>query len=72
MALTNAERQAAFKEKKQNAIDELTATNAALFENNQKLQIEVKNLTEKLHKSEMNALKTRGELNALRLLKKQE
>lgn len=70
MALTNAERQAAFKEKKQNAIDELTATNAALVADNQKLQIEVKNLTEKAHKLELNVLKIKGELNALRLLKK--
>lgn len=57
MALTNAERQAAFKEKKQNTIDELTATNAALVADNQKLQAEVKTLTEKLHKAELNALR---------------
>lgn len=60
MALTNAERQAAYKAKKVETIDALSATNAALIAENAKLQAEVKNLTEKMHRMEINALKAQN------------
>jgi cell division protein FtsB len=57
MALTPAERQANAKARKEEILENLSKTNEMLVSENQKLQQEVKNLTEKLHKSEMNALR---------------
>lgn len=57
MALTPAERQANAKARKEEILENLSKTNEMLVAENQKLQQEVKNLTEKLHKSEMNALR---------------
>ena len=62
MALTNAERQAAYKAKKGETIDQLTATNSALIAENAKLQLEVKTLTEKMHRMEINTLKAQNAL----------
>lgn len=57
MALTPAERQANAKARKEEILENLSKTNEMLVAENQKLQQEVKVLTEKLHKSEMNALR---------------
>lgn len=62
MALTNAERQAVYKAKKTETIDALSATNATLIAENAKLQSEVKNLIEKIHKMEIAALKAQNAL----------
>jgi hypothetical protein len=59
MALTNAERQAAYKAKKSETIDILTATNATLMADNAKLQTEVNALKEKVHKLEIAVLKAK-------------
>jgi uncharacterized coiled-coil protein SlyX len=57
MALTNAERQAAYKAKKTDAIEMLTAANAALTAENAKLQNELKKVTEKFHKFQLETLR---------------
>lgn len=57
MALTNAERQANYKRRKEETIDALVSQNAQLQEQNEVLRKEVKTLTEKLHKAEIAALK---------------
>jgi hypothetical protein len=57
MAFTAAERQAQAKARKQEILENLAKTNEILFAENQKLQFEVKVLTEKLHKMELAALK---------------
>jgi hypothetical protein len=57
MALTAAERQAAAKARKEEILENLTKTNEILIAENQKLQLEVKFLTEKMHKMEISALK---------------
>lgn len=56
-ALSNAERQAAFKAKKEEAMQQLTATNALLLAENTKLHQDVKTLTEKMHRMEVAHLK---------------
>lgn len=57
MALTNAERQANYKRKKEETIASLVEQNQQLLEKNAALEAEVKALTEKLHKAEIAALK---------------
>lgn len=57
MALTPAQRQANTKARKEEILENLAKTNEMLVAENQKLQAEVKTLTEKLHKAELNALK---------------
>lgn len=57
MALTNAERQAAFKARKAETIDELTKQNAALLAEVAELRSEVDKLREKAHRLEVAALR---------------
>ena len=57
MALTSAERQAAFKKKREDLINSLATQNEALMAENARLQAEVKALTEKTHRLEIAALK---------------
>ena len=57
MALTNAERQAAFKARKAETLDSLTQQNAALLAEVAELRAEVDRLREKAHRLEVSALK---------------
>jgi len=57
MSLTNAERQANFKKKREDLMQSLASQNEALLSENARLQAEVKTLTEKLHRMEIAALK---------------
>jgi predicted nuclease with TOPRIM domain len=57
MSLTNAERQANFKKKRDDLMQSLASQNEALLSENARLQAEVKALTEKCHKLEIAALK---------------
>lgn len=57
MALTAAERQASAKARKQEQIEKLEKTVEILTENNQKLLAETKQLTEKIHRLEIAALR---------------
>lgn len=57
MALTNAERQANFKKKREDLIQSLVTQNEALLSENARLQAQVKALTEKVHRLEIAALK---------------
>ena len=57
MALTSAERQAAFKKKREDLMNSLAAQNEALLSENARLQGEVKALIEKCHRLEIAALK---------------
>jgi predicted nuclease with TOPRIM domain len=57
MPLTNAERQANFKKKREDLVQSLASQNEALLSENARLQAEVKSLTEKLHRLEIAALK---------------
>lgn len=59
MAQTPAERQAAAQARKARILDDLTATNAALIAKNAELQAELASLKEKLHRSEISALKAK-------------
>ena len=52
MALTNAERQAAFKARKSETMDTLAQQNAALLEEVAELRAEVDRLREKAHRLE--------------------
>lgn len=57
MALTSAERQAAFKKKREDLMQSLASQNEALLSENARLQGEVKALIEKCHRLEIAALK---------------
>ena len=57
MALTNAERQAAFKARKSETMDTLAQQNAALLEEVAELRAEVDRLREKAHRLELAALR---------------
>ena len=57
MALTNAERQANYKRKKEETIASLVEQNQQLLMKIAALEVEVKSLTEKHHKAEIAALK---------------
>ena len=57
MALTSAERQAAFKQKRLDLINSLAAQNDALTAENTRLQAENRALIDKCHKLEIAALK---------------
>lgn len=57
MALTNAERQANYKRRKEETIASLVEQNQQLLMKIAALEVEVKSLTEKLHKAEIAALK---------------
>lgn len=57
MALTNAERQAAYKARRAEMLETLTQQNAALTEENAKLRSELEKLKEKMHRAEVAALK---------------
>jgi cell division protein FtsB len=57
MALTNAERQAAFKARKAETLDSLAQQNAALLAEVAELRAEVDRLKEKAHRLEVSALK---------------
>ena len=57
MALTNAERQAAFKARKAETVDALAQQNAALLAEVAELRAEVDRLREKAHRLEVSALK---------------
>ena len=59
MALTNAERQAAFKAHKNETMDALAQQNAALLAEVAELRAEVDKLREKAHRLEVGALKAR-------------
>lgn len=63
-ALSNSERQAAFKAKKEFAMEQLTITNAALQAENAKLHQEIKVLTEKMHRQELKFLNEKIRLMA--------
>lgn len=56
-ALTNAQRQANFKAKKDEMLNQLMIANTALQAENAKLHLEIKNLTEKMHQMEVRHLK---------------
>ena len=58
MALTNSERQAAFKARKAETMDLLTQQNAALLAEVAELRAEVDRLREKSHRLEIAALKS--------------
>ncbi len=57
MALTNAERQAAYKARKAEMMETLTQQNAALLKENAELRAELDALKTKMHKAEVAALK---------------
>ena len=57
MALTNAERQAAFKARRAETMDALAQQNAALLAEVAELRAEVDRLREKAHRMEVAALK---------------
>ena len=57
MALTNAERQAAFKARRAETMDALAQQNAALLAEVAELRAEVDRLKEKAHRMEVAALK---------------
>ena len=57
MALTNAERQAAFKARKAETLEALAQQNAALLTEVSELRAEVDRLREKAHRLEVAALK---------------
>ena len=57
MALTSAERQAAFKARKAETLDALAQQNAALLAEVAELRAEVDRLREKAHRLEVSALK---------------
>ena len=57
MALTNAERQAAFKAKRAETMDALTKQNAALMGEVAELRAELDAMKEKAHRLEVAALK---------------
>ena len=57
MALTNAERQAAFKAKRAETMDALTKQNAALMGEVAELRAEVDRLKEKAHRLDLSALR---------------
>ena len=57
MALTNAERQAAFKARKAETLEALAQQNAALLAEVAELRAEVDRLREKAHRLEVSALK---------------
>jgi regulator of replication initiation timing len=57
MALTNAERQAAFKARKAETMDSLTQQNSALLAEVAALRIELDSMREKAHRLEVAALK---------------
>ena len=57
MSLTNAERQANFKKKREDLVNSLATQNEALVTENARLQGEVKALIEKCHRLEIAALK---------------
>lgn len=63
-ALSNAERQAAFKAKKEEAMQQLTNTNALLQAENTKLHSEISELKEKLHRQEVAHLKEKMKMLA--------
>ena len=60
MALTNAERQAAFKARKAETLDALAQQNAALLAEVAELRAEVDRLREKAHRLEVSALKAQS------------
>ena len=57
MALTNAERQAAFKARKAETIEALTQQNSALLAEVAELRAELDRMREKAHRLEVSALK---------------
>lgn len=57
MSLTNAERQFNFKKKREDLMQSLASQNETLIADNARLQVEVKSLTEKLHRLEIAVLK---------------
>ena len=57
MSLTNAERQANYKQKRDDLLQSLSTNNELLMAENARLQIEVKALTEKCHRLEIASLK---------------
>lgn len=57
MSLTNAERQANYKQKREDLMNSLSTQNEALIAENARLQAEVKALIEKCHRFEIAALK---------------
>ena len=57
MTLTNAERQANFKKKRDDLMQSLASQNEVLLSDNARLQAEVKSLTDKVHRLEIAALK---------------
>ena len=57
MALTNSERQANYKQKREDLLQSLASNNELLVAENSRLQAELKNLVEKCHRLEIVALK---------------
>lgn len=66
MALTNAERQAAHKAKKQETLETLALANTSLLAENSKLRAQIAEMTEKVHQSEILTLKTKHEMEKLK------
>ena len=57
MSLTNAERQANYKQKREDLLQSLASNNELLMAENSRLQAEIKALVEKCHRLEIMALK---------------
>lgn len=60
MAMTNAEKQAAHRDRKNDAISSLSETVAALTKENQDLRIGLHEMNEKVHQLEIKLLKARA------------
>lgn len=60
MAMTNAEKQAAHRDRKNDTISSLSATVAALTKENQDLRVGLHAMNEKIHQLEIKLLKAKS------------